>query len=77
MKKKKSGAPPEEMVHFRPGSELGQAINDCCASWKTSRGEAAKRLVSLAIHGLDLDFYGVVVDLMDYLSDNLLQLLFH
>jgi hypothetical protein len=57
---------PSETVHFRPGPELGRAIGDLATAWKTSRGDCAKRLASLALHGLDIDFYDTAMQLMAY-----------
>jgi len=56
-----------DMIHFRPGQELGTLIGQLAEQSSISRGEAAKRLTSLAIHGLDLGFYGGVDDLASYL----------
>jgi hypothetical protein len=47
---------PRAMIHLRPTRELGAAIGHHASSWKTSRGEATKRLAVLAVQGLDVDF---------------------
>ena len=59
-----------DTVQFRPGPELGKLISDFADAWRTSRGDAAKRLVALAIHGLDLDFAPLVQELTTYLYGN-------
>lgn len=59
-----------EMVHFRPGEELGRLLSEMSAQSGISRGEAAKRCVSLAIRGLDLDLYAYAESLIELLYGN-------
>ena len=56
-----------EMIHFRPGKELGSLIGQFSEQEGISRGEAAKRLTGLAIRCLDVGFYGLVEELSAYL----------
>ena len=39
---------PSDMIHFRPGSELGGLIGKLAEQLDLSRGEVAKRMTSLA-----------------------------
>ena len=56
-----------EMIHFRPGKELGALIGQFSEQEGISRGEAAKRLTGLAIRCLDVGFYGLVEELSAFL----------
>lgn len=56
-----------EMIHFRPGKELGSLIGQFSEQEGISRGEAAKRLTGLAIRCLDVGFYGLVEELSAFL----------
>ena len=56
-----------EMIHFRPGAELGSMIGQLSDELAISRGETAKRLTALAIRGLDVGFYGAAAELTDHL----------
>ena len=62
---KSSGA--ADMIHFRPGIELGHLIGQLSDQHMVSRGEACKRMVALAIRGFDIGFYGDAVELADFL----------
>ena len=59
-KARREKIPIREAVHFRPGEKLGQVLSYLAEQLGVSRGECAKRMVSLAIHGFDLDFYPIV-----------------
>lgn len=68
MKKKSSVTPQDtgadrEMIHFRPGPELGRLVSQLADQFMLSRGEACKRMTSLAIRGFDLEFYAIADDL--------------
>ena len=52
-------------IVFRPGAELGKTLGELATQWIVSRGEAAKRLVALAIHELDLGYVVHINALMD------------
>lgn len=69
MAKKKAAKKPADadMIHFRPGKELGALINQFAEQVDVSRGEVAKRLTGLAIRGLDVGFYGVIQELASFL----------
>ncbi len=62
-KKPSKQIPATETVHFRPGSWLGQMISSHADIWQLSRGAAAKRLVGLAICGLNENAYRDVEEL--------------
>ena len=64
---KKKAVDPMETIHFRPGPELGALIGQLADKLTISRGEAAKRLVSLAIRGLDIGFYEFANEYTEYL----------
>lgn len=59
-----------EMIHFRPGAELGSLIGQWAKKSNLSRGEVAKRLTSLAIRGLDVGFYDDAERLSGHLYGN-------
>lgn len=68
-KKKKSSKSNShvEMIHFRPGRELGELISELAKESQISRGEAAKRMTGLAIRGLDSEIYQYAEELTQYL----------
>ena len=55
-----------EMIHFRPGEELGTLIDVIATQEAISRGETAKRLAALAVRGFDLGFYGFAKELVEH-----------
>lgn len=59
--------PDTDMVHFRPGAELGALIGRFAKEFSISRGEVAKRFTALTIRGFDLGFYPLAEELMLYL----------
>jgi hypothetical protein len=59
-----------EMIHFRPGAELGSLIGQWAKKSNLSRGEVAKRLTSLAIRRLDVGFYDDAERLSGHLYGN-------
>jgi len=63
----KKSDPDLEMIHFRPGAELGKLIGEFALEADVSRGEAAKRLTALAIRGFDVEFYDAALRLLQYL----------
>lgn len=55
-----------ETIHFRPGRDLGEKIDQLANELMLSRGEAAKRVVSLAIREMDLaDYYPLASRLVE------------
>lgn len=50
-------------INFRPGIDLGLAIGTLADKWCISRGETCKRIVTLAVRDMPLEFYGVVDEL--------------
>ena len=65
-KKSSRDIPPEETVHFRPGELLGRLIGRFGDEHGLSRGEAARRLTSLAARGLTIDVHDEIVELSTY-----------
>ena len=57
---------PTDMIHFRPGPELGSLVGQLADELTLSRGEISKRMTALAIRGLDLSCYGLVDELAMY-----------
>ena len=73
MAKKKSAATEKnalQMIHFRPGPELGALIDQFALQASISRGESAKRMASLAFRGFDIEVYGEIEELSTYLYGN-------
>ena len=62
-KKKPSSTNSTDAIQFRPGEHLGKIIDEIANAERISRGEVAKRLTSLAAHGLSLDFYPFAVEI--------------
>lgn len=58
---------PTDMIHFRPGSDLGSLIGELADKLDLSRGEVSKRMTALAIRGLDQSCYGSIDELSSYL----------
>lgn len=46
---------PIEAIHFHPGEMLGRSIGQYAMHWGTSRGDAVKRLVTVALNLADAD----------------------
>ena len=62
-KKPARDIPPGEMLHFRPGPELGRLVAKFADEHQLSRGEGAKRALGLALRGLTIECYSVVAEL--------------
>ena len=68
-KNKRRKCKPGKTVQFRPGLVLGRAISEQAKCWQRSRGETAKILVTLAVNGLNKDFYVPAQELMQLGGD--------
>ena len=62
-KKKPPSTNSTDAIQFRPGERLGKVIDEIANSERISRGEVAKRLTSLAAHGLWLEFYPYALEI--------------
>jgi hypothetical protein len=66
-KAKSSQALAAEGIHFRPGKVLGQTLDEYASAWGVTPSEAARRMVSLTIRGLSLQFCEDIARLMGYM----------
>jgi len=57
-----------EVISFRPSSFARGIFAELATKWSISPGEAAKRLVLLQLHEMDVEFYPVVADLSNLLQ---------
>lgn len=59
--KKASSTPRRESpIQFRPGTELGQLVTDFSRSQGLKEGEACRRLIALAVTGMDGRYYPLI-----------------
>ena len=69
-KKPAKEIPAGETLHFRPGPALGTLLAKFADEQQLSRGEAAKRLLGLAVRGLTIQCYGVIAELANCIYAN-------
>ena len=71
-RKKTPKISPIETIHFRPGRDLGGRIDQLASELMLSRGETAKRVVSLALRDMDLEgFYPLANRLVELEYDGI------
>lgn len=52
-----------ETIQFRPGPALGRMVSGFAETWQVNRHHVGKRLIALAVYGLDVSNYESVAQL--------------